>query len=123
MRDDFVRIVKTLRASFPSVQPYFGPVPIYPSGMLELDVTPADAIDARRAARRAPRADRSGCRYYNRDIHRAAFAQPNYVRKLRLSRQPRATTVTGVTLPRRHVLARTWTPEPERDRARERHAA
>ena len=79
MRDDFVKIQRTLRAAFPVVQPYFGPVPIYPSGSwtwtyASNGITPAN-----------PREDRlaqieSGCRYYNRDIHHAAFAQPNYVR-------------------------------------------
>jgi spermidine synthase len=79
MRDDFVRIQKSLRSVFPVVMPYFGPVPIYPSGswtwtFASNGVTPDQ-----------PRQERlsqieSGCRYYNRDIHRAAFVQPNYVR-------------------------------------------
>lgn len=80
MRSDFVRIVKTLRSVFPSAEPYFAPVPIYPSGSWSFTVA-SEGTDVQ-----TPRADRlqqieAGCRYYNRDIHRAAFAQPNDVRQ------------------------------------------
>jgi spermidine synthase len=78
MREDFVKIQKTLRAAFPQVHPYFGPVPIYPSGAWSWTYA-SNGVD-----HLAPRADRlaqieAGCRHYNRDIHRAAFAQPNWV--------------------------------------------
>jgi spermidine synthase len=81
MREDFLRIQKTLRSAFARVHPYFGPVPIYPSGSWSWTYAAnggADPLD--------PRDDRlaqveSGCRYYNRDIHRAAFVQPNWLRK------------------------------------------
>jgi spermidine synthase len=79
MRDDFLRIVRTLRGVFPRVHPYFGPVPIYPSGgwSWTFASTQIDPL--------TPREDRLAqiepvCRYYNRDIHRAAFAQPNDIR-------------------------------------------
>jgi spermidine synthase len=79
MRADFVRIVTTLRSVFPRVYPYFGPVPIYPSGSWSWTVA-SSTVDPL-----TPREDRlaqieRGCRYYNRDIHRAAFAQPNGIR-------------------------------------------
>lgn len=79
MRDDFVRIQKTLRAAFPRVHPYFGPVPIYPSGMWSWTYA-SQAVD-----HLSPSEDRlaqieSGCRHYNREIHRAAFVQPNWVK-------------------------------------------
>jgi spermidine synthase len=81
MADDFARIVKTLRASFRRAEPYFVPIPLYPSGMWSFtfasDVVDPLAFDEARAAR-----VESGARYYNRAIHRAAFAQPNFVRKL-----------------------------------------
>lgn len=81
MHDSFVRIVKTLGNVFTNVRPYFGQVPIYPCGNWSWTLA-SDAI----APDAAPRADRlqqveAGCRYYNREIHRAAFVQPNYVRK------------------------------------------
>jgi spermidine synthase len=81
MADDFARIVKTLRASFRRAEPYFVPIPLYPSGMWSFtfasDAVDPLAFDEARAAR-----IESGARYYNRAIHRAAFAQPNFVRKL-----------------------------------------
>ena len=81
MRDDFVRIVKTLRSVFPRAQPYFGPVPIYVCG------TWSWTIAGGANASFTPREDRlaeieEGCRYYNRDVHRAAFTLPNDLRKL-----------------------------------------
>ncbi len=83
MRDDFVRIVKTLRSAFPSAQPYFGPVPIYVCGLWSWTL----ASNSPSGTLPAPREDRlaqieAGCRYYNRDIHRAAFVLPNDLRKL-----------------------------------------
>jgi spermidine synthase len=81
MAEDFARIVKTLRTSFKRAEPYFVPIPLYPSGMWSFSFA-SDQIDPRnfddaRAARIEAEA-----RYYNRDIHRAAFAQPSFVRKL-----------------------------------------
>jgi spermidine synthase len=81
MASDFARIVKTLRTSFTRAEPYFVPIPLYPSGMWSFSFA-SDAVDpllfdATRAAR-----IEGGARYYNRDIHRAAFAKPNFVRAL-----------------------------------------
>ena len=80
MHESFVRIVKTLGNVFAHVHPYFGQVPIYPCGSWSW------TFASNSVAPDAPRADRlayieAGCRYYNRDIHRAAFAQPNYIKK------------------------------------------
>jgi spermidine synthase len=81
MAPDFARIVRTLRTSFKRAEPYFVPIPLYPSGMWSFtfasnNIDP-QAFDATRAARVETKA-----RYYNREIHRAAFAQPNFVRAL-----------------------------------------
>lgn len=81
MAEDFARIVKTLRTSFKRAEPYFVPIPLYPSGMWSFTLA-SDAVDPRsfdeaRAARIEAQA-----RYYNRDIHKAAFAQPSFVRTL-----------------------------------------
>jgi spermidine synthase len=80
MNDDFMRIQQALRATFPRVHPYFGPVPIYPCGTWSWTFA-SNQIDPL-----APREDRLAqieqvCRYYNRDIHRAAFAVPNYLKQ------------------------------------------
>jgi spermidine synthase len=81
MASDFARIVKTLRTSFKRAEPFFVPIPLYPSGMWSFsfasDTIDPLAFDDTRAARIEAEA-----KYYNRDIHRAAFAQPNFVRKL-----------------------------------------
>ena len=75
MREDFVRIVKTLRGVFASATPYFAQVPIYVSGIWSWTFA---ADTARPLAYDDPRAGRLErvTRYYNREIHRAAFAQP-----------------------------------------------
>jgi spermidine synthase len=79
MRDDLVRIVTNMRAVFPSVQTYLGPVPIYPSGSWSYTVgSLAGDPSAPRAARVA--AIESQCKLYNADLHRAAFALPNDLR-------------------------------------------
>jgi spermidine synthase len=81
MTERFVRIVSELKKVFRFVYPYFGPVPIYPSGgwsyvYASNNVNPFQIIE--------PRIQQveNGCRYYNRDIHRAAFAVPNTLKRL-----------------------------------------
>jgi len=79
-RDIFFRAQERLRAAFPAVHPYFGPAPIYCSGMwswthASVDVDPLE-IDASRLAAIEP-----GCFYYNREVHNAAFVQPNFIRR------------------------------------------
>jgi spermidine synthase len=81
MADDFARIVKTLRTSFKRAEPYFVPIPLYPSGMWSFTIA-SDAIDPLAFDAARATAIEQSARYYNRDIHRAAFAQPNFVRKL-----------------------------------------
>lgn len=81
MAPDFARIVKTLRSSFKHAEPFFVPIPLYPSGMWSFtfasDAIDPLAFDDARAAK-----IEAQTRYYNREIHRAAFAKPNFVRSL-----------------------------------------
>lgn len=81
MADDFAKIVKTLRTSFKNAQPFFVPIPLYPSGMWSFSYA-SDAIDPLAFDETRAKRIEAVTRYYNRDIHRAAFAQPNFVRKL-----------------------------------------
>ncbi|HFE44871.1 MAG TPA: polyamine aminopropyltransferase [Nannocystis exedens] len=79
-RDVFLRIQQRLRAVFSAVHPYFGPAPLYCSGLwswthASQSVDPL-AVDETRLA-----AIEADCFYYNRQIHDAAFVQPNFVRK------------------------------------------
>jgi spermidine synthase len=81
MAADFARIVKTLRASFRRAEPYFVPIPLYPSGMWSFTFA-SDAVDPLIFDDARVAHIESVSRYYNRDIHRAAFAKPNFVRAL-----------------------------------------
>ncbi|HEX4355667.1 MAG TPA: polyamine aminopropyltransferase [Polyangiales bacterium] len=81
MADDFARIVKTLRSSFKRAEPYFVPIPLYPSGMWSFTFA-SDSVDPLAFDEARATKVEKVARYYNRDIHRAAFAQPNFVRKL-----------------------------------------
>jgi spermidine synthase len=79
MRADFIRIIKTLRGVFPRAMPYFGFVPIYVSGQWSF-CHASESVEAREPlAERLSQIDAT-CRYYNADIHRAAFAQSNDIR-------------------------------------------
>jgi spermidine synthase len=83
MAEDFARIVKTLRTSFKRAEPFFVPIPLYPSGMWSFTFA-SDSVDPRSFDdARATRIE-AEARYYNRDIHQAAFAQPSFVKKLLL---------------------------------------
>ena len=50
MAADFARIVKTLRTSFKRAEPFFVPIPLYPSGMWSFTYA-SDAIDPLAPAR------------------------------------------------------------------------
>lgn len=79
-RDVFFEIQRTLGRMFERVHPYIGSVPLYGSGMwtwtyASQDVDRMAIIDIR-AERIEPR-----MKYYNREIHRAAFALPSDIRR------------------------------------------
>jgi spermidine synthase len=80
MLEVFLDIISRLRRCFRRVDPYFGPVPLYASGMwswtLCSDVVGPFAVDTTRAEHAE-----ETCRYYNRDVHRAAFALPQFLRR------------------------------------------
>jgi spermidine synthase len=77
----FADIQRALGGSFAEVHPYFAPVPLYAAGTWSFTFcshgTDWSTPDAARLAAIEP-----ACRYYNGDIHRAAFAQSNEVRAL-----------------------------------------
>jgi spermidine synthase len=81
MRDVFLDIVRTLRRVFGHAWPYFGTVPLYSSGMwtwtyASRTVNPVRIVDERVSRLEAV------TRYYNREIHLAAFAVPNELKPL-----------------------------------------
>lgn len=76
----FLRIVSELKKVFRYVRPYFGPVPIYPSSgwsyvYASNEQDPLEIIDQR------VEYIEDGCRYYNREIHRSAFALPSEIKR------------------------------------------
>jgi len=76
----FLEIVATVRSVFRRADPYFGPVPLYAAGvwswLYASDTADPMDIDAARLAH-----IEEGCKYYNGDIHRAAFVLPNQLRR------------------------------------------
>ena len=80
-RDLFLEIYRELKKLYSGVYPYFGAVPLYGTGSWSWTaasdaINPSCPIEARAALQE----DR--CRYYNRDIHRGAFALPNDLKLL-----------------------------------------
>lgn len=81
---DFKLINTLLSKVFTVVEPYFAPVPTYPGAywswtFCSNGIKPGISDEAL-----ATEIEKS-TKYYNRDIHRAVFAVPNYVRKVLLS--------------------------------------
>ncbi|MCB9569027.1 MAG: polyamine aminopropyltransferase [Myxococcales bacterium] len=80
MREVFLRAQRRLRAVFADVRPYFGPAPLYCSGLWSWTHCSA-GVDPLAADPARIEAIEPGCDYYNREIHRAAFAVPNFLRR------------------------------------------
>lgn len=71
-----------LKKAFPIVKTYAGPMPTYPGGywswtFCSNTVTPLEFVDETRADEIA-----KGSKLYNKDLHRAVFALPNFVKEL-----------------------------------------
>lgn len=71
-----------LRKAFPIVKTYVGPMPAYPAGywswtFCSNTVKPLDFIDEKRADIIA-----KDSKIYNKEVHRAVFALPNFVKEL-----------------------------------------
>ena len=80
MMDIFVEVQHKLRALFSEVHPYLGPVPLYGTGTWSWTWCsntgePLRPIPERQAA------VVEGSKAYNEDLHQAAFALPNYVKR------------------------------------------
>ncbi|MEZ4288283.1 MAG: polyamine aminopropyltransferase [Polyangiales bacterium] len=79
MMDQFLNAQSTLQSIFRSVRPYFGPVPLYGTGVwswtlcANTDSMPAPITERQNTIAQMTRA-------YNQQVHAAAFAQPNFVR-------------------------------------------
>ena len=76
----FHDIQDTLRGVFSSVHPYFGPVPLYSAGLWSWTYATDDGDPMAIRDARAAHVEVES-KAYNRALHRAAFAQPQYVKK------------------------------------------
>jgi spermidine synthase len=66
-----------LKGFFKVARFYIGPVPTYPGGTWVYNFV-SDTADPMELKRKPP----TGLRFYNQDVHRAAFALPNMLKKL-----------------------------------------
>jgi spermidine synthase len=80
MQEAFFQNVSELNQVFRIVNPYFGPVPIYPSSGWSYIYASNEQDPLKIIDQRIDQIER-GCRYYNRDIHRSAFALPNEIKQ------------------------------------------
>jgi spermidine synthase len=77
-----IKIASNIRKVFGNAHVYLSPSPCYPSGTwsytlgIKSEMDPASGFDIGRAEQIA-----SQCKYYNPDIHKAAFALPNFIRE------------------------------------------
>jgi spermidine synthase len=74
-------ILKKMRSVFPLAQLYWGPIPCYPHGTWSFILCSKRGEKAEIRRQDAARGIEAGTKYYNRDIHRAAFVLPNFMRK------------------------------------------
>jgi spermidine synthase len=79
LKDTHLEMIRTIADVFGEAHPLYGPVPLYPSGAWSWTFASKNvdrfAIHPERAERIEPTA-----KYWNRDIHRGAFALPNHIR-------------------------------------------
>ena len=80
MADLFVSIQSSLREHFSNVRPYFGPVLLYGASQWSWTFA-TDSVDPLAVIEARVDGIEEACRYYNRDIHRGAFAVPNHLAK------------------------------------------
>ncbi len=78
---DFKLINQLLNKVFPVVVPYFAPVPTYPGAYWSWTFCSKEVKPELVNEEFAVELEKS-TKYYNRDIHRAVFAVPNYVKEL-----------------------------------------
>jgi len=80
MLDVFVETQHKLRKFFSEVHPYLGPVPLYGTGTWSWTWC-SDTGEPLRAIRERQEAIVEGSKAYNEELHQAAFALPNYVKR------------------------------------------
>jgi spermidine synthase len=80
-REVFIEIGRTLAPIFRRVYPYFGTVPLYATGNWSWTYA-TETINPMAIGKKRVTLQEKRCKYYNRDIHRGAFAIPNNLRHI-----------------------------------------
>lgn len=75
-------IVRKMHSIFPLVRLYWGPIPCYPHGCWSFTYCSKDGQQSQIRRPKAVAAIEKESKYYNRDIHQAAFVLPNFMRDL-----------------------------------------
>lgn len=75
---NFIDINRELKAIFSFSRPYFAFIPTYPSGMWSLGYARKDGTDVTEPVRKK----NFNTKYYNKEIHIASFAHPEFVKEL-----------------------------------------
>lgn len=87
--DIFIKAFSMMRKIFPLTSPLLVPTPFYMSGAWSLGLGSRSDTYFRKDIPPNACEEIPGLRYYNPDIHRAAFALPNFVRDLYRQASPR----------------------------------
>jgi spermidine synthase len=81
IKDEVATIQKKMRAIFPSVKLYWGPIPCYPHGTWSFTYCSKDGQEPTIRRESAASAFEMQAKYYNRQIHQSAFVLPNFMKK------------------------------------------
>jgi spermidine synthase len=73
-------IMEKMRSIFPLARLYWGPIPCYPFGTWSFAFCSKDGQEPLVRRARAAETIEASARYYNREIHQAAFVLPNFMR-------------------------------------------
>ncbi len=75
-------ILGKMKSIFPLVRLYWGPIPCYPHGTWSFVFCSKESHGPKIARPEAAKRIESQAKYYNREMHAAAFALPNFMRQL-----------------------------------------
>ncbi|HEX7343191.1 MAG TPA: polyamine aminopropyltransferase [bacterium] len=75
-------IFKKMKSIFPLVRLYWGPIPCYPHGTWSFVFCSKESREPKIARPEAAARIEAQAKYYNREMHQAAFVLPNFMRKL-----------------------------------------
>ncbi len=74
--------MKDFRTLFPIVKPYLASIPTYPSGLWAFVMGSKQSNPLEDFRKLYQESSHFNLKYYNVEIHKAAFALPNFVKKI-----------------------------------------